>query len=456
MVFMIFRRIKSDGLAHLSYFIGSGEDAVVIDPRRDVDVYLDLARKNCMAIRSVLETHRNEDYVIGSLELKARTGCAIYHGKNAPFKYGEGIADGAELRVGDLRIRAIETPGHTPDSLTYVLYDIGVPLMAFAGDALFFGTTGRADLWGRAGEAAGALYDSIMNKILPLGDAVILCPAHGAGSVCGTGFSDRDDGTLGGERLTNPDLQLSREDFIAKKKAEPLELPYYFRQMEVFNLNGPPVTGGLPACPPLAVQAFEASIGGGILIDARMPPAFSAHVPGAYNIWLDGMATWPGWVADYDKPIYLLLEKDEDVKKATRYLYRLGFDNVKGYLCGGFQQWQNAGLDTEFLGLLVPDALAGMLAEDKVTVLDVRSEAEWRNGRIKEAMHTYLGELEKRVSEVPKGKPVACICSTGLRAGLAASILKKAGFEKVYNVLGGITAWKAKDYPLLYEKLLEK
>jgi hydroxyacylglutathione hydrolase len=454
---MIFQRIRSEGLAHLSYFIGSGDEAAVIDPRRDVDVYLDIARQNCMAIKYVLETHRNEDYVIGSRELNAHTGCTIYHGKHLPFKYGESIGEGARIIVGGLHIRALETPGHTSESMTYVLYENGdAPLMAFTGDALFFGTTGRTDLWGEKGEAAGILYESIMGKILPLGDQTILCPAHGAGSVCGTGFSDRDEGTIGGERLTNPDLRLNKKEFIEKKMAEPLEMPPYFKMMESYNLNGPPVTYGPPKPAPMSPLEFKAAMGGGMLIDARMPTAFSAHIPGAYSIWLEGMATWPGWVASYDKPIYLLLERDEDAATAARYLYRLGLDNVKAYLCGSFQPWLNGGHDTEFLGLLVPDALAGMLSAGNVTVLDVRSEAEWKNGRIKEAKHIYVGELERRIGEVPRGRPVACICSTGLRASLAASILKRAGFSEVYNVLGGITAWKAKDYPLLYERLLEK
>jgi hydroxyacylglutathione hydrolase len=458
MSLMIFLRIKSEGLAHLSYFIGSGGEAVVIDPRRDTDAYIEIARRNCIRIKCVLETHRNEDYVIGSLELKAQTGCAVYHGRNLPFKYGEGIAEGDVVDVGGVRIKALETPGHTPESMTYVLYDNGgaEPLMAFPGDALFPGTTGRTDLWGTEGEAAGMLYDSLMKKILPLGDKAILCPAHGSGSVCGTGFSDRDDSTLGYERLTNPDLRLDKKEFISKKIAEPLERPNYFKQMESYNLDGPPVTGGPPQCAPMSTNDFGAAIGRGILIDARMPSAFSAHIPGSYSIWLDGMATWPGWIADHGKPIYLLLEKDNDVDTAVKYLYRLGFNNVKGYLCGGFQPWVNAGRDTEFTGLLVPDALAGMLSADKVTVLDVRSGAEWVGGHVKGAKHIYVGELERRTDEVPKGKPIACMCSTGLRASLAASMLKRAGSDEVYNVLGGITAWKAKDYPLVHERMLEK
>jgi hydroxyacylglutathione hydrolase len=452
---MMFERIRSEGLAQLSYFIGSGGEAAVIDPRRDVDVYMELARQNNVRIKYVLETHRNEDYVTGSLELKAKTGCTIYHGKDLPFKYGDGISDGEELRVGDLKVRALKTPGHTPESITYVLYDDG-PVMVFPGDSLFPGTTGRTDLWGGPGEAAGALYDSIMKKILPLGDGVLLFPAHGAGSVCGTGIADRDDSTLGQEKRTNPDLRLTKEEFIRKKAGEHLEKPDYFKKMEEYNLDGPPVTGGPAKCLPMSPEEFKKAMGPGIFIDTRMPEAFSAHIPGSYSIWLRGMATWPGRVAGYGKPIYLLTERDEDAILVSRYLYRLGFDNVPGYLRGGFFTWTTSGSDVEFMGLLVPDALAGLLSAEKVTVLDVRTEDEWAGGRIKEAIHIFVGELERRIGEVPRGKPVACICATGLRAGLAASILKKAGYNEVYNVLGGITAWKARDYPLLYERLLEK
>ncbi len=187
-----------------------------------------------------------------------------------------------------------------------------------------------------------------------------------------------------------------------------------------------------------------------------MPYAFAAHIPGAYSIWLDGLGTYPGWIAEYSKPIYLVLERDDEVNKAATYLYRIGFDNVKGYICGGFQPWLEHASDLEFIGLLVPDALAGMIAAGTIDVLDVRTDAEWREGRIKESKHIYIGELERRVNEVSKERAVACICSTGMRASMAASILKRAGVKTVYNVLGGIEAWKKKDYPLLYERLLEK
>ncbi len=198
-------------------------------------------------------------------------------------------------------------------------------------------------------------------------------------------------------------------------------------------------------------EEFKKAISSGILVDTRMPVSFSAHIPGSYNICLDRLAAFTGWINSHEKPVYLLLERDTDAEIASRQIH-----NVAGSLSGGFQAWATAGYDIAFMGLLVPDALAGMLSADKVTLLDVRNDAGWKGGRIKEAMHIYVGELENRLGEVPRSLPVVCICSTGLTASLAASILKRAGFTDVYNVLGGIAAWKAKDYPLLYESLLEK
>ncbi len=197
-------------------------------------------------------------------------------------------------------------------------------------------------------------------------------------------------------------------------------------------------------------EQFKQAISSGIVVDTRMPASFSAHVPGSYNIWLDGLAIFSKWINDHEKPVYLILERDTDVETASKHVH------VAGSLSGGFQTWAIAGYDIEFMGLLVPDALAGMLSEDKVTLIDVRNDAQWKCGRIKEAMHIDVSQLEGRLNEVPKTLPVVCICGTGLSSSFAASILRKAGFKDVYSVLGGIAAWKAKDYPLLYERLLEK
>lgn len=457
---MLFKRIKSDGLAHNSYMIGSGNEAVVIDPRRDTDIYADIARNNCMRIKYIFETHRNEDYVIGSLELKARTGAEICHGKNLDFKYGDRFAiDGETFDVDRLRFEAIETPGHTPESLTYVLYDTGsgnAPLMAFTGDALFIGSVGRTDLWKDKETSASVLYDSIVNKILPLGDHVIVCPAHGAGSVCGPGISDREQSTIGYEKMTNPYLKMSKEEFVKKKAAEPLEVPYYFKRMEQYNQYGPPVLGGPPDCAPLSVEDFKKESVHGVIIDTRMPQSFAAHIPGSYSVWLHGMALFPGWLSIGDRPIYLVVDREEDVDTCVRYLHRIGIDNVKGYLCDGFAAWLEKAYDVDFVGLLVPDSLAGMLAKDEVTLLDVRGQGEWESGHIREAVHIYVGELEHRIGEVPHDKPIATFCSTGRRASIASGILKRAGFNQVYTVLGSMKAWKNKDYPVVNDKLMEK
>ncbi|MCD1295132.1 MBL fold metallo-hydrolase [Methanocella sp. CWC-04] len=457
---MIFERIKSEGLAHNSYFISSGNEAAVIDPRRDIDIYTDIARRNCTSIKYIFETHRNEDYVIGSTELKAVTGAAICHGKGLDFKYGDiSVKEGDTFEVGSLMFRSLETPGHTPESITYVLYEKSAPnypFMAFTGDVLFIGSVGRTDLWKDKETASGILYDSIMNKVLPLGDSVIVCPAHGAGSVCGPGISSREQSTVGYEKATNPYLKLSREEFVAKKVAEPLDVPYYFKRMEAYNKDGPPVTGGPPACAPMGPEEFKSLSSEGIIIDTRMPHDYAAHIAGSYNIWLKGMALFPGWIVDHVKPIYLVTGRDDDVFEAVKYLYRIGLENVKGYLCGGFTEWVEKGYDIEYVGLLSVDSLAVMLGKGDVGLLDVRSDIEWNTGHIREARHIFVGELESRIGEVPKEKPIACLCSTGRRASLGSSILKRSGIGSVYTVLGSMKAWMNKDYPVVNEKLMER
>ncbi len=284
-----------------------------------------------MHIKYIFETHRNEDYVVGSASLSAATDAAIYHGGALDFKYGNKAAEGDRFDVGEIRLVVLETPGHTPESLSFVLYEktSETPLMAFTGDTVFPGSTGRTDLWGDRAQASGILYDSIKQKILKLGDSVMLYPAHGAGSVCGTGIDDRDATTIGYERLTNPDLQLDRDSFIARKMAESLVKPPYFQRMEKMNLEGTAVSRIKPLLQPLDVHKFKDEIKNGIVFDARMPYAFAAHIPDAYSIWLDGLGTYPGWITEYEKPIYLVLERDEDNIKASAYLYRLGLRQYK-------------------------------------------------------------------------------------------------------------------------------
>jgi hydroxyacylglutathione hydrolase len=452
---MIFERIKSEGIAHNSYLIGSGSDAAVIDPRRDSQIYVDLAQQHGLKIKHIFETHRNEDYVIGSVELNNITGAEIYHGPGLEWKYGKILKDGDEFKIGKLKLTAIHTPGHTDESMSYAVVDLSsgpATVMVFTGDALFVDDVGRTDLYGpdEAQRLASNLYNSIFNRLIPLGDGVILCPAHGAGSVCGLNIADRDESTLGIERAQNPLLQKSRDEFIKHKATEQPERPHYFRQMEKYNLEGPPLLGCMPLPSPLTPSEFREKMeGGALVVDASEPAAFGgAHIKGAYSIWLEGLPVFAGWVLSYDKPILLVLEDQCHLERAVRYLIRTGYDQITGYLKGGTEGWYNAGFPTESLPLLSVHQLKAMVDRgDELLVLDTRGQDEWSSAHIKGALHIYVGHLEQRLAEVPRDKPIAVICNVGHRAGLGASILLRAGYQTVYNVLGSVKAWVAAGFP---------
>ncbi|MBI4188182.1 MAG: MBL fold metallo-hydrolase [Chloroflexi bacterium] len=449
---MILERIKSEGIAHNSYLLGSGNDAAVIDPRRDCQVYTDYARKKGLKIRHIFETHRNEDYMVGSIELKNLTGAEIYHGPGLDWKYGTTLQNGQTFQIGSLRLTAIHTPGHTDESMSYTIADLATgeaAVMVFTGDTLFVGDVGRTNLYGlkEVPRLASNLYDSIFNKLLPLGDGVIIYPAHGSGSVCGRHIADRDESTIGIEKAQNPALQKkTKSAFIKYKVAEKPERPYYFTQMEKHNLKGPPLLGPLPSPAPLTPDEFRQEADkGAVVIDTSEPPAFlGAHIKGSYSIWLEGLPAFAGWVLPYDKPILLVLEDQTHLERAVRYLLRAGYDQITGYLKDGIDSWYNAGFPIESLGSLSVHQLKSKLDHrERLLLLDVRGQEEWETGHIDDALHIYIGHLERRLSEIPRDKPIAVYCGTGHRAGLGASILLRAGHSEVYNVPGSMTGWVA-------------
>lgn len=448
---MLFRLLKSEGLAHNSYYVSAGGEAMVIDPRRDIDAYLELARYNQDRIRYILETHCNEDYVIGSTALQAASGAQILHGSAIDFEYGSPMREGDEIGVGRLRVRALETPGHTDESMSYALVDTetsGDPVMVFTGDALFIGATGRVDLYGpdEKERLAEQLHRSLFEKILPLGDQVMLFPAHGAGSVCGSGMVDRDLSTLGVERLFNESLKLrEREKFVSSKVDEKHVRPPYFARMEEYNRRGnAPIFERLPRPPPLSPGEFAERVhAGALIVDTRMPQAFAAgHIPGSYNIWLDGLPGYLGWIAPLDAEILFVLPDHAEQKKAVLHAFRTGYDEIGGYLRGGFESWQNEGREVGRHGTMDTHELRRRLdSGEKVTVLDVRKPDEWEEGSIDGAEKIFVGELEQKLDRIPRDQTLVAMCSVGHRGGLAASILARHGFRDVYNYLGGFTAW---------------
>ena len=448
---MLFRRIKSEGLAHNSYYVGDGPEAIVVDPRRDADVYLDLARENQQRITAVLETHRNEDYAIGSTALAEQTGATILHGPNLDWGYGEVARDGDEVGAGRLRFRVLETPGHTLESLSYALVDTDTaddPVVVFTGDALFVGDTGRTDLLGddRRRELSGKLYDSLHAKILPLGDGVVLAPAHGGGSVCGGAISDRDESSLGFERLHSPKLAgKGKEAFVRDKIREQHLQPPYFRRMEEWNQKGnAPVHLRVPTPPLLSPgELEERRQDGAILVDARMPQAFAGgHVPGSYNIWLGGISAYLGWIVPHRKPLVLVLPEGTDLERVMRILLRIGYDEVAGVLRGGFESWQNSGREVAHHETIDTATLRERLRRSNgVEIVDVRKPDEWAEGTIEGARTIFVGDLEKKIGELPKDTLLVSMCTVGHRGGLGASILARHGLRTA-NYLGGYTAWK--------------
>jgi len=451
---MQFETITSEGISHHSYLISGSGEAWVIDPRRDCGIYLEKAHKKGLRITHIMETHRNEDYVTGSLELASRTGARIWHADvQLDYQYGYPVEEGQEWKLGGTKLEAIHTPGHTPGSMSYLLRDpAGEPWMVFCGDALFPGDVGRVDLLGmdRAGELAGMLYDSLFGKLLGLGDEVIVCPAHGAGSVCGSAIADRQRTTIGLERKLNPMLQFrEKKEFIAKA-ARQMERPPYFEKMEELNIQGPRLLGNLPIPTPMNPKEFSRKIPDSQVLDTRMELGFSAaHIPGALSIWLGGVPGFAGWVLSYEKPL-LLVTEEPDASTAVARLSRLGYDNIEGHLSGGLLAWHTAGMESASVKTLTVQDLCTFLDEGrKPHILDVRSKKELdKEGRIPGALHIHITQLPSRITEVPSDKEVHIFCGSGLRSMIAASLLKRKGKDNIAVILGGIAGWSSATCPL--------
>lgn len=450
---MFFEKIKSPGLAQLSYIIGDGQQAAVIDPRLDCEVYRQIADREGARITHIFETHRNEDFVIGSCALAEMTGATIHHGEELPFKYGRSLNEGDLFEFGNVTLEVIKTPGHTDESISLVLTDrefSDQPLAVFTGDALFIGDVGRTDFFpDRAEEVAGLLYDSIFQKLLPLGDHVLLYPAHGAGSVCGSGMASREFSSLGYERQFNPALKVKdRDDFIRRKLGEKHYYPAYFHKMEEVNLAGPSMSAALPRPVPASVDEFAKSMDNGLLaLDARSPEAFAgAYIPGSLAIPLDMIPAYAGWFIPYDQEIGLIVQGFDDVEPAIRYLARLGYEKIVSYLDEGLHAWEVSGRAYDQIpALYAGDLKRRMDDQENFVLLDVRKAEEIEKAKLPGSTEIFLGEIPERLDEIPADRPIVTFCGSGQRAIIAASILKRHGFNQVEDCLGSMAACQAID-----------
>jgi glyoxylase-like metal-dependent hydrolase (beta-lactamase superfamily II)/rhodanese-related sulfurtransferase len=452
---MYFRQFYLGCLAHASYLIGSGGEAAVVDPQRDVDIYLEDAAGQGLRILHVIETHLHADFVSGHRELARRTGAGIYFGAGSGARFNHvAVRDGDEIRVGSVLLRFLQTPGHTPESISVLVIDTDnspEPEAVLTGDTLFIGDVGRPDLAGARmapEELAGLLYDSLHRKLLSLPDRVKVFPAHGAGSLCGRNISNEKSSTIGHERQFNYALRpMSKEEFVRLMTVDLPEAPPYFKIDAEINRSGPEPLEGLPAPVPLAPAAAMAALNqGAVLLDTRAAAEFGAgHIPGALHIGLAGQfASWCGTILEPATSIIVIAEDQERVREARTRLARVGLENVAGFLDGSILAWSLAGLPlttTEQIGV---DELSARLNEpDPPMILDVRRAAEWTAGHIAQAVHMPLPSLRDRARQLNRDSALIVICAGGYRSSIATSILEQQGFRSVTNTVGGMAAWTA-------------
>lgn len=456
------------GLAIYTYLVGDDNigECAVVDPTRDVEGILRLAEENDLNITHILETHVHADFASGARELKARLNdkpqiCASGLGGDewTPAYADRVIQDGEEVSIGQTRLQATHTPGHTHEHITWAVYDESrsstTPWLLLTGDFLFVGDVGRPDLLGEEAqqELARELYESVFSRLERFPDYVEVFPSHGAGSLCGKAMGSRSSTTLGYERKFNPAFQNAPLDEWVDVLLSGMPIaPNYFRKMKELNQKGPQILGrelpGQTAISP--ADAHRGKCENCLFLDVRPKEAFAgAHVPNSINIPLgDNLPTWAGWVLPYDSPLMIVANDAGEVRDAATHLIRIGLDDICGYLDGGIRDWEQQGYPIQTLDTMsVHDLHERHKGPGELTVLDVRTQEEWDDGHIDGAIHIHGGQLQQRMEEVPRDKPVAVVCGSGYRASIAASFLQRAGYDDVTNIPGGMKAWTCSSLP---------
>jgi hydroxyacylglutathione hydrolase len=462
---MYFEQFYLGCLAHASYLLASEGEAVVVDPQRDIDLYLRAADEKGVSIRHIFETHLHADFVSGHKELAARTGAKIYIGAKAGAAFNHiDVRDGFELRFGKARIHVLETPGHTPESVCLVVTDgekSQLPWAVLTGDTLFLGDVGRPDLseTHTPAELAGMLYDSLHQKLLKLSDDVVVYPAHGAGSLCGRNLRAERSSTIGTERLTNYALQIkSKEDFVRELTANLPARPDYFLRDAQINREGAPALSDLAALAALSAFQVKSLLNdGATVLDVRTGDQFAAgHVPGSINIALSGQfASWAGTLMGLTSRPVLIAESSEQLSEARIRLARVGIEDLAGYLEGGIEAWKRAGFSLAEMPQVTVPALYELLVSQRISVLDVRREPEWQAGHIEDAAWWPLDNFKISPPEINPDTMIAVHCKSGYRSMIACSLLQRAGFSNVVNVVGGFDAWQQAKLPIESGKPVE-
>jgi hydroxyacylglutathione hydrolase len=459
---MYFEQFYLGCLAHASYLLASEGEAVVVDPQRDVELYLKAAADHGLTIRHIFETHLHADFVSGHKELAARTGATIYMGAQAGATFPHvPVRDGFELKFGQASIRVLETPGHTTESICLVVTEgekSAQPWAVLTGDTLFIGDVGRPDLspTHTPAELAGLLYDSLHHKLLPLADSVLVYPAHGAGSLCGKNMRAERSSTIGTERLTNYALQIkSREEFVRQLTSNLPARPQYFLKDAEINRTGAATLADLAPLRPIAPAELKTMLNAGeIGLDVRPGEEFAAgHVPGSVNIALGGQfASWAGTVLGLTAHPVLIAASDAQLEEARLRLTRVGIEVLNGYLDGGVAAWLQAGFPVATITQITPGDLATQLKAHDVQVLDVRRESEWEGAHVEGATWWPLDNFRVSPPEIDHDAPIAVHCKGGYRSMIACSLLQRAGFRRVINVIGGLDAWQQAKLPTVSVK----
>jgi len=468
---MYFEQFYLTCLAHASYMIGSGGEAAVVDPQRDVDIYLKAAEEQHLKIRHIFETHLHADFVSGHKELAARTGAQIYIGAQAAAGFPHvTLRDGVEVTVGKVRMRAVETPGHTPESVCLVITDeekSPQPWAVLTGDTLFIGDVGRPDLsrMHTPQQLAGLLYDSLHQKLMSLPDTTLVYPAHGAGSLCGRAMRAEKSSTIGTERLTNYALQIpSREEFVRQLTTNLPARPDYFLEDAEINRAGAPTLQDLAPLRALSSADVQALLKQNTYVpDVRPGAQFAAgHVPGSVNIALAGQfASWAGGILGIHSRPVLVAETDAQIEEARMRLARVGIEDLSGYLAGGIAAWQSAGLPLIATPQVSVQELHQKLSDENerdsdlpaISVLDVRREGEWQAGHIAQAKLQALDTFPQSLPKIDASRTVAVHCKGGYRSMIACGLLERAGHRNIVNVRGGFDAWHAAGLPEVTEPL---